>query len=75
MLSGNRPHTVCHDDAVFGRTPGGQLLYDLAFVDLTDKHLARKHSMPVARIRSLRAQREVVNLRRINKRDRIGRSR
>ena len=41
-------------EVVHGRTPQGQLLYDLAFVNLTDKYLARKHRFPVRTIREFR---------------------
>ena len=41
-------------DPLYGRTPLGQLLYDLGFTRLTEKWLARKHKMPVAEVRRLR---------------------
>jgi hypothetical protein len=41
-------------EIAYGKTPQGQLLYDLAFVDRTDKWLARKHQVPIAEIRNLR---------------------
>ncbi len=52
------------ETVAYVRTPQGQLIYDLAFVDLTDKHLARKHHIPVAEIRNLRKIPSVVKLRR-----------
>jgi hypothetical protein len=39
---------------VYGRTPLGQLLYDLAFASLSPKYLARKHRLPIAQVRTLR---------------------
>lgn len=39
----------------YGRTPIGQLLYDLAFAKLSDRWIARKHRMPVAEVRKCRA--------------------
>jgi hypothetical protein len=33
---------------LYGRTKSGQLLYDLAFTDLDEAYLARKHHKPVA---------------------------
>lgn len=38
----------------YGKTPLGQLLYDLGFTKLSDRYLARKHHMPIAEIRSCR---------------------
>lgn len=49
---------------LYGRTPLGQLLYDLAFTDLTDKYLARKHRLPIQSIRNMRAGDSVKKLRR-----------
>ena len=40
---------------VYGRTPMGQLVYDLGFTKLDDAYLARKHGMPVEQIRRYRA--------------------
>jgi hypothetical protein len=42
------------EEITYGKTPVGQLLYDLAFVDRNDKYLARKHQVPIAEIRNLR---------------------
>jgi hypothetical protein len=50
----------------YGKTPQGQLLYDLAFTNLGTKYLARKHKKPVAEIRRLRAAKEIKNLRKQN---------
>lgn len=44
---------------LYGKTPTGQLLYDLCFVKRTDKYLARKHEVTVAEIRHLREIRSV----------------
>lgn len=41
-------------DLLYGRTPTGQLIYDLGFAKLSDKWLARKHKMPISEIRKLR---------------------
>jgi len=54
-------------EIVYGRTPEGQLLYDLAFTNLPAKYLARKHRTPAARIRFLRSQPEIKKLRRQNR--------
>ena len=43
------------EEAFYGRTPIGQLIYDLGFTTLTDKHLARKHGLTLAKIRDCRA--------------------
>jgi hypothetical protein len=51
---------------VYGRTQFGQLLYDLAFTNLEENYLARKHGKPVAKIRALRATREIKGLRQKN---------
>jgi hypothetical protein len=36
------------------RTELGQLVYDLIFTKLEPRYLARKHGLPIAKIRSLR---------------------
>ena len=41
-------------EVTYGRTPEGQLLYDLGFSKLSEKYLARKHKKPIAKIRQLR---------------------
>jgi hypothetical protein len=50
-------------EIVYGRTPIGQLVYDLAFTDLSDRYLAGKHHLPVAKIRELRNNPEMAKLR------------
>lgn len=47
----------------FGKTKIGQMLYDLAFVDLTDRWIARKHGYSIAEVRELRNLPQVVKLR------------
>lgn len=42
------------EEVTYGRTPIGQLVYDLGFTKLGDKYLARKHKMPIAEIRKCR---------------------
>jgi hypothetical protein len=58
------------DQIVYGRTPEGQLLYDLAFTNLSIRSIARKHRAPVARIRFLRASSEIRKLRKQVRQDR-----
>jgi hypothetical protein len=58
------------DMTTYGKTPLGQLLYDLAFTELSDRYLARKHLMPIVRVRKLRAQKDIVALRRKVRRER-----
>lgn len=41
-------------EVLFGRTPLGQLIYDIGFAKLSDRYLARKHHLPIAKIRSYR---------------------
>jgi hypothetical protein len=55
------------NNIVYGRTPEGQLVYDLAFTNLPPKYLARKHRIPMARIRYLRSTPEIKKLRRQNR--------
>jgi len=43
------------DEILYGRTPLGQLVYDLGFTKLGDKYLARKHGLPIQKIRDCRA--------------------
>ncbi len=45
-------------EITYGRTPLGQLIYDLLFVKLSDKYLAAKHKMPIAEVRKARAAAE-----------------
>jgi hypothetical protein len=47
----------------YGKTPSGQLLYDLAFTDLSERYLARKHHLPIASIRTMRTSKEMRKLR------------
>lgn len=54
-------------EITYGRTAIGQLLYDLAFTNATTRWLARKHKMPVAKIREMRAKKSIKSLRRQNK--------
>ena len=42
-------------EIAYGKTPLGQLLYDLAFTRLPERYLARKHALPIAEVRKLRA--------------------
>ena len=53
-------------EIVYGRTPQGQLLYDLAFTRLGSRYLARKHHLPIASIRRMRDGKELKQLRRQN---------
>jgi hypothetical protein len=55
---------------VYGKTPQGQFLYDIAFANLTDKYLARKHGLPVAEIRKMRSLTEIRKLARQVRKDR-----
>ena len=41
-------------EILYGRTPQGQMLYDFGFAHLTEKWLARKYRMPIARVRDLK---------------------
>lgn len=52
--------------ATYGKTPQGQLLYDLAFTNLDAKYLARKHKMSVKDVRRLRTAKEIKSLRKQN---------
>lgn len=42
-------------EIAYGRTPLGQLVYDLGFTKLSDRYLARKHGMKVQTVRDCRA--------------------
>jgi hypothetical protein len=42
-------------EVAYGRTPLGQLVYDLGFTKLSDAYLARKHRMKVQTVRDCRA--------------------
>lgn len=54
---------------LYGRTPGGQLFYDLAFTDLSEPWLARKHKMPRAEVNRLRllARETLIGKRKLSK--------
>lgn len=41
-------------ETTYGRTEAGQLFYDLAFTDLSEPWLARKHKIPQGEINRLR---------------------
>lgn len=41
-------------EPLFTRSALGQLVYDLLFTHLSERYLARKHRIPVARIRNMR---------------------
>lgn len=41
-------------EIAYGKTPLGQLLYDLAFTELSAKYLARKHHLSINKICLLR---------------------
>jgi DNA helicase HerA-like ATPase len=42
-------------EIAYGKTPLGQLIYDLGFTKLSDRYLARKHRLPITDIRRYRA--------------------
>ena len=50
----------------YGRTKTGQIIYDLAFTNLDEHYLAKKHHRPVAQIRALRTTRTIKALRQQN---------
>lgn len=54
----------------FGKTPTGQLLYDLAFTNLADAYIARKHHLPVREVRRMRRTPDMKKLRTKVKADR-----
>jgi hypothetical protein len=56
-------------EVAYGKTPIGQLLYDLCFVKLTDTWVARKHRIGVAEVRSLRQKPDIKRLSQQVKRD------
>lgn len=58
------------DEVLYGKTAVGQLVYDLAFTDLSEKYLAQKHRVPVAQIRRYRALPSMVALIKKTKRER-----
>ncbi len=53
----------------YGKTENGQLFYDLAFTDLSEPWLARKHKMPRAEINRLRllARETLIGKRKLSK--------
>ena len=53
----------------YGRTPQGQLLYDLAFAQLTPKHIARKHGIPIESVRRMLTSAAVKKLIKLNRRE------
>ena len=59
-------------EVTYGRTPQGQLFYDLAFTDLSEPWLARKHKMPRAEINRLRllARETLIGKRKLSKKAR-----
>jgi hypothetical protein len=57
------------NQVAYARTQWGQLLYDLAFVDLTDKWVARKHRISIGEIRKIRSSSSLQKLRQQVKRD------
>lgn len=40
----------------FAKTPLGQIIYDMGFSRISDKSIARKHSIPIKNVRELRAK-------------------
>lgn len=56
-------------EVVYGRTPEGQLFYDLAFTDLSEPWLARKHKMPRTEVNRLRllAREALIGKRKLSK--------
>lgn len=54
-------------EITYGRTSEGQILYDLAFTNLSAKYLARKHRWPIADIRRLRETASIKKLRKQNR--------
>ena len=53
-----------------GKTKVGQLLYDLAFTDLSEQYLAKKHKLKIDAIRRMRQQPDILKLRRKVREDR-----
>jgi hypothetical protein len=60
------PRRNSEPQILYGRTPQGQLLYDLAFTNLSVKYLARKHRFHASEIRQMREVSAVKKLRRQN---------
>lgn len=42
------------ETTLYGKTPLGQLLYDLGSAKLSDRYLARKHGIGIEKIRAYR---------------------
>jgi hypothetical protein len=57
----------------YAKTPIGQLLYDLAFTEITDKWIARKHRISLSEVRTLRGSRGIKRLARQVRKDRQAR--
>lgn len=53
----------------YGKTEAGQMFYDLAFTDLSEPWLARKHKMPVSEVNRLRllARNTLIGKRKLSK--------
>ena len=41
-------------EVAYGKTLIGKIIYDLAFVTLSDKWISKKYSFPIAHVRQLR---------------------
>ena len=56
-------------ETTYGRTESGQLFYDLAFTDLSEPWLARKHKMPRSAVNRLRllARETLIGKRKLSK--------
>jgi hypothetical protein len=57
-------------EIAYTRTPAGQFLFDIAFRDLSDKWIARKHQVPIAEVRNVRKSPVIQKLRRSVEKDR-----
>jgi hypothetical protein len=57
-------------DVVYAKTAVGQFLYDIAFASLTDKWIARKHSISIGEVRNVRKSPIITKLRKQVQRDR-----
>ena len=44
------------NETIFTRTPQGQLLYDLGFAKISEAWIARKHHLPIDKVRELKAK-------------------
>src|SRR5262245_49546098 len=64
--------TVSQSKIAYAKTKLGQLLYDLAFTELSDSYLARKHKLPIDSIRRMRDSADMKALRRKIAADRTG---